>query len=274
MTFHLIGVCWLLTTKCNLNCPMCYRFQGDRSRLDLSSKRRVFQRLIRENVHKVTFAGGEPLLDADLPMLVRLLSRQGVKTALCTNGELLSDSLLELLSTDLSELTVAIDGSTEEIHGAMRSSPGNLGVSLRILEKIGKTPIRMDVSTVVTRVNYDDLENIRALVLRSGISKWKVFQFYPLENGAKNRGALELSFDDFAKLRAQLAHPKLEIDFRDAREDTIRSYLHISPAGRMLIVEGADYRDVGSFLDCVDIQECLETCGFQFEIHRKRHWCD
>src|SRR5689334_14969452 len=122
MVGHVVGVCWLLTTKCNLSCPMCYRFQGDRHRLDLSSKRRVADRLARESVRKVTFAGGEPLLDPDLPLLVRLLAQHGVKTALCTNGDLLSDELLDELAPHLGELTIAIDGSTPRIHGLMRSS--------------------------------------------------------------------------------------------------------------------------------------------------------
>lgn len=253
---------------------MCYRFRGDRHLLDLPSKRRVIERLDCEGVRKVTFAGGEPLLDSDLPLLVRLLRERGVKTALCTNGDLLSETILNELAPYLDELTIAIDGSTPEVHGLMRSSAANFDVSLRLLYRLRSTPIRVDVSTVVTRTNYHDLENIRARVLTAGIPKWKVFQFYPLEDGFRNRDKLEISISDFARLDERLRHPDLEIDFRDAREETIRSYLHISPAGRMLVVEGAEYRDVGSFLDCEDLMQHLENAGFEFGIHGRRHWRD
>ena len=276
MRNQVVGVCWLLTTKCNLSCPMCYRFVGDLHQIELRSKHQIAHRIVEEGIRKVTFAGGEPLLDRDLPDLVRQLNQQGVKTALCTNGELLTEARLVELAPFLDELTVAVDGSTPKIHGAMRSSPANFEVSLRLLQEVQKYSVSLDISTVVTRVNLHDLENIRDIVFSSGIHKWKVFQFYPLMMGAKNRAWLEVSAEEFTKVQALLASHRgsLEIDFRDAREETMRSYLHISQTGRLLIVKGGNYRDIGSVLECKNLVECLEENGFSFEIHRARHWRD
>lgn len=273
MELALVGICWLLTTDCNLNCPMCYGYRLDSVNLGLDTKRRIADRIAAMDVRKVMFSGGEPLLDPDLPHLVKHLHTLGVKTGLSTNGELVTPKVLGELSPYLDEITIPVEGSTLNIHGRVRPPGQNFEVSMRLLKELKSYPIVADISTVVTRHNLADLPNIREIVRCSQVPKWKVFQFYPLEAGALNRETLAVSKKQFVEACAQLAEESapFEIDFRVADERVMRSYLHISPGGRMLIVSQDRYSDIGHFLDTEDILLCLNQNDFPFDIHLQRH---
>ena len=66
----------------------------------------------------------------------------------------------------------------------------------------------------------------------------------------------------------------IEIDFRPADDNTMLSYFHISPSGKMLLVVGNQYKDIGDYLLCNDLYDLLIDNNFNFETHKNRHFRD
>jgi radical S-adenosyl methionine domain-containing protein 2 len=244
--------------------------------LGLRTKKKVADKLFHLGVRKITFAGGEPLLDSDTFEMVKYVSKKGIKTALCTNGYLLSRDLLSRLDTYLNELTVPLDGSNSRTHGSSRGSEESFAVSMRLLRIANGFNVNMDVSTVVSKCNARDLSKMLGVVLESGVTKWKLFQFYPLGRGLHNRDRFEISQEEFKSLAEELEPYRsvVEMDVRSSDNETMLSYFHISPNGRMLLVDRHEYRDIGSFLGCDDIPGALVRNRFHFRTHSNRHWRD
>lgn len=70
---------------------------------------RVARVAVELGVRKLRVTGGEPLLRADLPTLVRSLAALGVDLALTTNGSLLARDAALLRDAGLGRLTVSLD---------------------------------------------------------------------------------------------------------------------------------------------------------------------
>lgn len=273
MIDQLIGVCWLMTTKCNLRCPMCYRYRVEEEALGFAAKRKVADKLSQLGIRKVTFAGGEPLLEPDILKIIKHVSSLGMKTALCTNGYLLSPEMLGKLDGYLHELTIPVDGSNPEIQSCSRGTQDSFENSMRLLRITRAHSIDVDVSTVLSKCNIHDIFGILRLVLQSGVRKWKIFQFYPLGDGLRNRDRFEISPEESDSIAKELAPYRslVEIDHRSSDQNTMLSYFHISPNGTMLLVNKNRYEGIGNFLSCDDISTALAERRFDFQIHSNRH---
>jgi MoaA/NifB/PqqE/SkfB family radical SAM enzyme len=184
--------------------------------------------------------------------------------------------VLSKLDGYLNELTVPVDGSNSKIHSYSRGLHESFTVSMQLLKIIKAFNIQTDISTVLSKYNVNDIPNILKIVLESGVRKWKIFQFYPLEVGWKNKDRFELSQTEFLFVTKELEKYKslIEIDIRASDNETMLSYFHISPNGKMLLVDRNKYRDIGNFLDCDDIHSILIKNKFNFKIHLNRHWRD
>ena len=101
------------TTRCNLNCKMCFRhtwFEEPNCDLSLEQVGEVLDSM-PVSVETVFFGGmGEPLFHKDICAMVRLAANTGVEVELLTNGTLLTETMIRsLMDAGLSRLWVSID---------------------------------------------------------------------------------------------------------------------------------------------------------------------
>ena len=85
------------TTKCNLNCKMCFRhtwFDEPICDLSLEDYRRVLETMPK-TVETIFFGGmGEPLFHRDILTMIRLSAETGAEVELLTNGTLLTEQMI------------------------------------------------------------------------------------------------------------------------------------------------------------------------------------
>jgi cyclic pyranopterin phosphate synthase len=114
---------------------------------------RVARVLCGAGLRKVRLTGGEPLLRADLHVLVRMLaSLPGLDLALTTNGVLLADQAFALFSAGLRRITVSLDSLDDGVYRAM--TDGAVGVEtvlagIESARRAGFSPIK--INAVVRR---------------------------------------------------------------------------------------------------------------------------
>jgi MoaA/NifB/PqqE/SkfB family radical SAM enzyme len=274
MPKKVIGACWVLTSRCNLLCPVCsaYRVENDST---LDGKRKILNKLVSFGINKIMFSGGEPLLDPDVMELINFAKNLGLKTALSTNGLLLNADILSKLDTDLDELALPLDGSTAEINALTRINLGHYEKVIDILKLSSQYSFSVEVGTVVSRVNYKDLNNIFHLINKY-ISKWKLFHFYPISRGIDKNYLFNLEIDEFNKIVDYWTtkYPDFSIDFRYGLESIMRSYFYISPNGNFIGIKDGQYYNGGSILNINDLHHFLIKNNFNFMNHSNRHWRD
>ena len=82
------------TTKCNLNCKMCFRhtwFDEPICDLSLDDYKQVLATMPK-TVETIFFGGmGEPLFHKDILEMIRLAAETGAEVELLTNGTLLTE---------------------------------------------------------------------------------------------------------------------------------------------------------------------------------------
>jgi cyclic pyranopterin phosphate synthase len=119
-----------VTDRCNFRCPYCmpaevfgpgYAFLKDPQLMTLPEITRIARAFVALGVEKIRLTGGEPLLRADVPELVRALKQElrVPDVALTTNGWLLEKRAAELRAAGLDRVNVSLDSLDPATAGRM-----------------------------------------------------------------------------------------------------------------------------------------------------------
>jgi organic radical activating enzyme len=113
------AISWLEPTwKCNIYCEGCYRIndpRGHKSLERIKEELAVFKKYRRTD--GVSIAGGEPLIHPDIVEIVRMVSEDGLKPILNTNGVALTKELLkELKAAGAKGFTFHVDSKQHRPH--------------------------------------------------------------------------------------------------------------------------------------------------------------
>ena len=114
-----------VTDRCNFRCPYCmpaeifgeaYEFLPKAEILRFEEIARLARCFVDLGVNKIRITGGEPLLRADLHLLIAMLSGiNGLEDlTLTTNGYLLAQQAQQLKDAGLKRLTVSLDALDDE----------------------------------------------------------------------------------------------------------------------------------------------------------------
>lgn len=153
-----------VTGRCNLRCIYCAPEADQPGRPEATALTdeeivRLVTLTARLGVRKVRFTGGEPLLRAGLPALMKSVNAlAGVREVyLSTNGFLLERQLNALVDAGLSAVNISLDTMREDRFARITHSPG-IGRVQRAIEACLAHPAikRVKINTVVMRDINDD----------------------------------------------------------------------------------------------------------------------
>ena len=192
------------TTKCNLNCKMCFRntwFDEPICDLSLEDFRHVIQTM-PSSVETVFFGGmGEPLFHRDIHEMIRFAAETGVDVELLTNGTLLSEDMINgLLDAGLSRLWISIDDlqTDSSIHAdADHSSPDHAGhdhsgrvlSNIRLFNKIRQkrlSSISLGITFVAMKSNVHQLAQLPFFIAQHLVDEVNVSNISPTDESSQN----------------------------------------------------------------------------------------
>ena len=165
-----------VTDRCNLRCLYCMPPEGvpqmsHSEILSYEEIRAVVQAAAELGINKIRLTGGEPLVRADFPELIKILSQiEGIQElSLTTNGILLKNYALELRQAGLSRVNVSLDTlKPDKFQYVTR-----LGRLKDVLEGIeaakeaGFEPVK--INTVVMRgINDDEILDFARMTYEDG----------------------------------------------------------------------------------------------------------
>ena len=120
---------WEATQACDLACVHCRASaQPLRSAFELSTveAQLLIEQIAAMRVPVFVITGGDPLKRPDIFDLVEYATARGVRTSLTPSATplLTRDAIAKLQRRGLARLAVSLDGSTAEIHDALRRVAG------------------------------------------------------------------------------------------------------------------------------------------------------
>lgn len=128
----------------------------------------------------VILSGGEPTLNPRLPEYVRLAKRGGARSVeLQSNATRLGESGLAatLAEAGLDGAMISLHGATAAISDAVTGAPGTFAATLRGVDALARTSVRVRLNFVFCQANRDDFPNVVELVARRWPAAGIVFSF-------------------------------------------------------------------------------------------------
>ena len=179
-----------VTDRCNIRCFYCMpnenvRFMPRDEILTFEEIERLVRVAADRGINKLRITGGEPLVRAQLPVLIsRLAKIPGIDDiAMTTNGILLADQAEALCQAGLKRLNISLDGLREETFERIARRPGLDQVleGIAVAKQLGFEKIRLNAVAI------------------AGISEEEIV---PLGRFAREQ-QLELRFIEFMPLDAE-----------------------------------------------------------------------
>ncbi len=285
---------WESTLRCNLACRHC----GSDCKKDAEAADMPVQDFIRAidqitpavdpNNTMIIFTGGEPLLRNDLEIAGKALYERGFPWGIVTNGLLLSKSRLDsLMDAGIRAVTVSLDG-LRSAHNWLRGNPKSFEKACSAIKLLSQFPeLKFDVVSCVHQVNFPELEQLRDLLISSGIKNWRIFTIFPTGRAAGDE-KLQLTAADFKGLfdfiKQTRTEGKIKLDYGcegylGNYEGQVRDQFFFCRAGVNIASVLAD----GSISACPNLRENFiqgniykdnfaEVWENRYQAYRNRNW--
>ena len=192
------------TTKCNLNCKMCFRhtwFDEPMCDLSLEDYRYVLATMPK-TVETIFFGGmGEPLFHKDILEMIRLAAETGVEVELLTNGTLLTEKMINgIMDAGLTRLWISIDNLETDSSINANSDGGELEHSghdhsgrvlsnIRMLNKIRQKRIStlcLGITFVAMKSNAHQLSKLPFFIAQHLVDEVNVSNISPTDEASQN----------------------------------------------------------------------------------------
>jgi len=190
-------VFWNLTERCNLSCTHCYSRSGPdrqtKGELTTPEALALIDDIAGMGVPLILFSGGEPLLRHDIWELAGHAAERGIKTALSTNGTLITAEVAEKIKKcGIEYAGISLDGSTAETHDRFRQTPGAFDRSVAAFARCHEAGVRCGVRVTLTKENAGELGAIVDLALSLGASRFCLYWLVPSGRGSDSYSRLQL----------------------------------------------------------------------------------
>ena len=177
-----------VTDRCNFRCTYCMPAEGlawlpKTEILTFEELTRLLGIFVRLGVTGLKVTGGEPLVRADLPTLVRMFRGVGpdLDISLTTNGVLLDRLAEPLAEAGIDRATISCDSLLRHrfLEMTRRDALDKVLAGIRAAEAAGLTPIKINV-VVVAGTNEDEVVDFARWARESGYEV-RFIEYMPLD---------------------------------------------------------------------------------------------
>lgn len=176
-----------LTLRCNEKCLHCGSSCGDVLSEEMGVEQyNKFLHEVAEDFDIKTFmlniTGGEPLLRKDFFEIMEIAHKLGYNWGMTSNATLITpDVAKDLAKVGMKTISVSIDG-LKDTHDNFRRTPGGWDKALQGIQNLIDTKAieHIQVTTVVTHQNIDELMELYKLLDIIDIDSWRIIEMDPI----------------------------------------------------------------------------------------------
>lgn len=245
---------WHMTYQCNYQCSFCFfRNPVDRNdmkpRLSISIEMayELIRRLKDSGIKRINFAGGEPSLVSELPLILKYSHSLGIVNTLVTNGTGITENLMKQIQGNIRAIKLSIDSSDDEVEKKLGRGYGqHIKTTIKAAEVLQKFGVEVMANTVVTSLNW--MDDMHSILERIQPSRWKVFQVLPVKDqNSKEYNDLKISEAQFLEFKKR--HEDLKCMVAENNSLMTESYVMIDPLGKFFQNSNSNYTFSESILE-------------------------
>ncbi len=168
---HPVSATLELTYSCNWNCKYCYAVINKKNKLSLAEWKKAIRELEEMSILVLTLTGGEPLLHPDFFSIASYARERGFAIKIFTNGSLLNnDNINKFVALQPLRVDLSIHGADEKTHDSFTGVKGSFKGLMESIELLQNHNIAILLKCAVTRLNENQLFDIKNLAIKLGIN--------------------------------------------------------------------------------------------------------
>jgi radical SAM protein with 4Fe4S-binding SPASM domain len=189
-----------ITSRCNLACEYCTSAVKNNQHMAFAGAKKIMDEAKRCGIPAIRFTGGEPLLNPDLPRMLRYAKSLGFYVLLNTNATLITPAYLRILARSVSNILVSLQGfnsaSEEDLTHSISMFPEKIKNIILLKSRV---PL-VRIGTVITQTLIDHWPRYVSLIKKLRPAVWEIFR--PMNAGTS--GEIRLCRDDYRRLATKV----------------------------------------------------------------------
>lgn len=181
-------VIWELTRACQLACLHCRaeaQYRRDPRELSFEEGKHLIDQIYEMNNPMLVFTGGDPLMREDVFDIAAYAVEKGVRVSMTPSAtpNVTKEAIEKAKDVGLSRWAFSLDGPTAEIHDHFRGTTGSFDLTMERIKYLHELEIPIQINTVISRYNYDYLDEMAKLIEDLDCVLWSVFFLVPTGRG-------------------------------------------------------------------------------------------
>ncbi|MFC4024340.1 TIGR04053 family radical SAM/SPASM domain-containing protein [Oceanobacillus longus] len=181
-------VIWELTRACQLQCLHCRaEAQHHRHPLELTFEegKKLIDDIYEMDNPMLVFTGGDPLERPDVFEIAEYAVKKGVRVSMTPSAtpNVTKDAMKKAKDIGLSRWAFSIDGHCKEIHDHFRGTGGSFDLTMNAIHYLHELEMPLQINTVISRYNYEYLDEMAEMVEKLNCVLWSVFFLVPTGRG-------------------------------------------------------------------------------------------
>jgi radical SAM protein len=184
-------VIWELTRACELKCLHCRaEAQYHRHPLELSFEegKKLIDDIYEMDNPMLVFTGGDPLMRPDVFDIAEYAVKKGVRVSMTPSAtpNVTKEAMQKAKEVGLSRWAFSIDGHCAEVHDHFRGTSGSFDLTMNAINYLHELEMPLQINTVISRYNYEYLDEMAEMVEKLGVVLWSVFFLVPTGRGKES----------------------------------------------------------------------------------------
>ncbi|GGF27136.1 radical SAM protein [Halobacillus andaensis] len=181
-------VIWELTRACELHCLHCRaeaQYHRHPLELDFEEGKQLIDSICEMDHPMLVFTGGDPLMRPDVYDIASYAIQKGLRVSMTPSAtpNVTKEAIQKAKDVGLSRWAFSLDGPTAAIHDHFRGTSGSFDLTMDAITYLHELELPLQINTVVSRYNYDVLEEMAKLVESLNCVMWSVFFLVPTGRG-------------------------------------------------------------------------------------------
>jgi radical SAM protein len=181
-------IIWEVTRACQLKCVHCRadaQLTPDPRELTHEEGIKLLDEIYDMNNPMLVFTGGDCMMREDLFELADYAVKKGMRVSMVPSAtdNVTKEKMQLAKNVGLSRWGFSLDGPNPEIHDFFRGTPGSFDLTVEKIKYLNELDMPLQINTVISRYNYDHLEEMAKLVGELGAVMWYIFLLVPTGRG-------------------------------------------------------------------------------------------
>ena len=228
-----------LDGRCNYRCAHCFDTCLPKKCMTPEQWRPYLDYLGSIGVTKINLAGGEPLLYPHLEEMCALIKSRGFTVSLVSNGSLITEDKIRMLSNYVSWIGLSVDSPDEkdEILIGRNNGHDHLAHIIDVCEWAHEWGMKVKLNITVVRQSWN--KDFHDFISKVKPERIKAFRALTLKNANDDRpdtwSITEEQYKEFMDRHMDIP----QMVFED-NSDMIGTYLMFDPLGRWMVNKGGE----------------------------------